>query len=51
MADDGTAQPGQGAVGAVAVRWSRTEACSTVTPERPTAQVRGRNAVMSVCRL
>jgi hypothetical protein len=43
-----TAQRGQAAVGAVAVRWSRTDACSMVASVRRTAQVGGRKAVMSV---
>ena len=49
MDDDGTAQHGQAAVGAVAVSWSRTDVCSTVTSVRHTVPVGGSNAVMSVC--
>jgi hypothetical protein len=48
MADDDTIQRGQAAVGAVAVSWSRTEACSRVTSVRRTAQDDGSNEVMSV---
>jgi hypothetical protein len=48
MDDDGTAQRGQAAVGAVAVRWSRTDVFSMVTSVRRTAQVGGSNAVLSV---
>src|SRR5215831_17147763 len=46
--DDGTAQHGQHAVGAVAVSWSRTDACSTVTSVRRTVLVGESKAVMSV---
>jgi hypothetical protein len=48
MDDDDTVQRGQAAVGAVAVSWSCTEACSMVTLVRRTAQVGGSNAVISV---
>jgi hypothetical protein len=48
MEDDDMAQHGQAAVGGVALSWSRTDACSTVTSMRRTVPVGGSKAVMSV---
>jgi hypothetical protein len=42
------AQSGQAVVGAVAVSWRRTYACTTVTSVRDTAQEGGSNAVIHV---